>query len=934
MTGVYPRGTAGPLVGRAAELAAIRAFLDVAGSGGGALLLTGEPGMGKSALLDVAARMAPAAGMSLLRVSGVQAETDLPFSTLNQMLIALPECRRQLDERDRDALSVALGLRPGPAPSRQAVVSATLALLRRAGRDRPLLIVLDDVQWIDRASAGILASVARRLGGSRAGLLAAVCFAQKGSFECFGLPRQELRPLPDHAAAELVATRFPAIATPVLRRLLAESRGNPLSLLELPEVLSAAQLGGEQPLPAALPLSHRLRAVFASRLAGTPAGARRLLLLAALEGTGELDVLLAAADADPGRGSAADSLAELTEADDELAHLDRARHRLTFRHPLVRSAVIEASTGSERQSAHRMLAGVLLDHPERRAWHLAGAVASPDEAVAAVLEQVAHRSFDRGDSAGAVAALLRAADLSPDGRQRSRRLSDAAYLEAGPAGTPRTASDLLAQARRAAPGQDRSLHAVVAAALLLLNGDGDVETATRMLVAAIAEHGEPLDGGDGELIDALHHLLEFCVYGARPELWDCFHRLVARLRPAAPAGLRLLVATLADPVRTAVPVRAELDAAIEALDQYAGPLRTARIGLAALSVDRMEGCRDAMWRVVRHAREGAAPASALPILAQLCIDDFFTGRWTELTVITQDGLDLSSRPGHGSGRWPFLAVRAALAAVRGDYDLARGVTDDMIGWATPRGADSLLLLGHYVRGLAAMGRGDFEEAYRQASAISPAGEIPSHGRTAPWVTLDLVESAVRTGRHAAAAAHVAAVRRARVAELSPRAALLAKAAEAVAAASGELFRQALAVPGASRWPFEYARVQLAYGEQLRRARATIAAREHLHTARLAFDRLEARPWATRAASELRAAGGGQEAGRTDPPPVPGLTPQEREVVLLAAAGLSNQQIAQRLLISRRTVDAHLYRAFPKLGIKTRAALRDALDAWVHRGRRD
>jgi DNA-binding CsgD family transcriptional regulator len=921
-----PPGGAAGLVGRAGELAVVREFLDAAGRRGGALLLAGEPGIGKSALLDAAARMASTAGMALLRGSGVEAEADLGFSALNQLLLPLHARLPRLDEAHRDALSVALGLGTGPPPGRGAMTDATVALLRAVTVERPLLIILDDLQWVDRSSAGVLGMVARRLDGIPAGLLAAVRSGEESFFERSGLPQHEVPPLDDLAAAHLISTRFPMLATRVLRRLLAEARGNPLALLELPAALSGAQLAAQQTLPPVLPLGHRLQSVFASRVTALSPDARRLLLLAALEGTGDLDLLLAAAAAATG----GDGWALLTDAQHlHLIHLDPARRRLAFRHPLVRSAVIGASTGSERQQAHQVLADVLLKHPERRARHLADAAASPDEAVASVLEQAAHRAQDRGDPTGAVSALLRAADLSPSARDRSRRLAQAAYLGAGVAGELRTAAHLLAEARRADPGQTGSLHAAATAALLLLNGDGDIGTAVRLLAGTIDSRGDRLDSADGEVVEALHHLFELCMFGARLELWEPFHVLLARLTPAVPPTLRLLVAMVADPVRTAAPVLADLQAAIDGLRQEEDPLQIRRITLAALVVDRMEGCRDAMWRVIRTALEGDAPAAALAPLMHMCLDDFFTGRWQEAALLAQEGVGISSRLGFRSAGWPFRANQAMLAAVRGDSDLTHAITDEIIGWATPRGANSLLLLCHYARNLAALGDGDFEQAYQHAGAISPAGRIPSHARNAPWVVMDLIEAAIRTGRHDEAAAHAAAIRQARVAAVSPRAELLATAGAALAASddrAGELFERALAVAGAERWPFELARVRLVYGEHLRRARATSAARTHLGAAHAAFEHLGARPWATRAATELRAAGAGAHTTRaTDARSAPALTSQEHEVASLAALGLTNQQIAQRLLISRRTVDVHLYRAFHKLGIRTRAALRDALD---------
>jgi ATP/maltotriose-dependent transcriptional regulator MalT len=270
-------------------------------------------------------------------------------------------------------------------------------------------------------------------------------------------------------------------------------------------------------------------------------------------------------------------------------------------------------------------------------------------------------------------------------------------------------------------------------------------------------------------------------------------------------------------------------------------------------------------------------------------------------------------------------AKAIVAAGRGDHDTTRALTDTMDRWAAPRRAGVVRLYARHARALAALGRADFEDAYHQLSAISPPGSLASHVPLALWAALDLVEAAVGTGRHAEAAAHAAAMRDAGLAALSPRLALLTLGSAAITAPAGSaagLFEQALAIPGADRWPFDLARVQLAYGEHLRRARAITGSRTCLATALHSFGRLDARPWATRAGHELRATG--RAAQRTGEPGRAPLPPQEREIATLAATGLTNKQIGQRLHLSHRTIGAHLYRAFPKLGITSRAALRDAL----------
>ncbi len=275
--------------------------------------------------------------------------------------------------------------------------------------------------------------------------------------------------------------------------------------------------------------------------------------------------------------------------------------------------------------------------------------------------------------------------------------------------------------------------------------------------------------------------------------------------------------------------------------------------------------------------------------------------------------------------WPGRHVQALIAAARGDYETAGAISADMLQWAAPRRARLLQCYAWQVRALAALGRGDFDQAYLQASKISPAGTLASHVPYALLVQLDLVEAAARAGRQGEAAAHVAAIRDAGLAGLSSRHAMLAHASAAVTASDDDaprLFDRALMVPGADCWPFDLARVHLLYGERLRRTRAVTGSRVHLRAAQETFDRLGAAPWAQRTAAELRAAG--QAPPQTCERDGHALTAQEREVALLAASGLTNKQIGERLFLSHRTVGFHLHRAFPKLGISSRAALRDAL----------
>ncbi|MEU1628484.1 AAA family ATPase [Streptomyces sp. NPDC020096] len=411
-----PRGVeAGGLVGRSEDVALINSFLveSAIGKGGGALLLTGEPGVGKTVLLDCAAEAARAAGTQVLRGAGVEFEADVTYAGLHQILLPLDGEFGLLIPRHRTVLSAALGLGASPAPDLTEVSEAVLALLRRAAARRPLLVFVDDVHWFDLPSAAVLELVSQRFTGEPLGLIV----ASRPSGSCSGrsrIPAHKVRLLDDEATADLLCDRFPTLASRVRARLVAEAQGNPLALLELGG--EASGVHSAHGMAAVVAPARSIRTLLASRVGELPATARHLLARAAPDGTGDLRVLRTTS---PGRPCYSD-LAPAEQAG--LVCLDEEAGRIAFAHPLIRSVVLKQSTSSELRSAHRALAQLLADQHERRAWHLAEAAIEPDARVAALLADVAQQSMQRGDAVGAVAALLRSAALSPSGSDRSRRL--------------------------------------------------------------------------------------------------------------------------------------------------------------------------------------------------------------------------------------------------------------------------------------------------------------------------------------------------------------------------------------------------------------------------------------------------------------------------------------------------------------------------------
>ncbi len=893
----------------------IGAFLAGARSDGGTLLVTGEPGVGKSELLDAASDIALAAGTRILRASGVQFEAGMSFSGLNQVLLPLFDTLPQLPAVHRDALNIALGFGEGAPPSRLVVSNAALVLLRTTATARRLLVIIDDLPWLDRASASVLSFVARRFEGSQIALIGASRSGEEDFFDHAGLPELVVGPLSDEASRQVLDAHFPDLDSAVRERILEEAQGNPLALTELPVALGPSMRGSAKALPSALPLGRRLQAVFGSRILGLPPRTRRLLLLMALDGTGELRVLEA------GAAGIADFRDLVPAEQSRLAYLDEATHRLAFYHPLMRSAVVDQSRAEDRRSAHRALADVWPDQPERRAWHLAEATVQPDESVAAELEGVAGRLLARGDAVTCIKALTRASELSPGSVDRRRRLAAAAYVGADVAGDLANASQVLADLRAGDAELEGSLQSAVAASAFLMQ-EGDVSAAHRLLVSAIQSRLIAEHGPDPFLEEALHSLMMLCYYGGRAELWEPFEAITASLD--VPLAVVHNSNTFADPVRTGLAGLPQLEATIDGLDREADPARIVRTGIAAVYVDRLPGCREALWRVVRDARHGGAVASGILALNELGFDDFWAGNWDAAAGLIDEAIQSAEAHGYRLQTWPPKLIQALIASARGD-DGPMEELSAVLEWARPRGFGTVAWYSWHARAAAALGRADFEEAYQQASKISPPGVLASHVPHALLVLLDLVEAAVRTGRHAEATAHVAAIQEANLAAISSRLALVAGGCAAMAAddeAALALFASTLALPGIDRWQFDLARVRLAYGERLRRSRAMREARVQLNAAHSIFEGLRAVSWVDRTTAELRATG--QTKPRAGDDVLDRLTPQEFEIVTLAASGLTNKQIAERLFLSHRTVGGHLHRAFPKLGVTTRAALRDAL----------
>jgi DNA-binding CsgD family transcriptional regulator len=895
------------------------ALLDRVDDDGRALILTGAAGVGKTVLLDFADLEATARDLQVLRGQGIEFEAKIGYLGLHYLLLPTFDRLDHLDPRYATALRVALGLGDGDTPSPLLVCNAVLALLEDLAAERPVLLCVDDLPWLDEASAGILGAVVRRL-PKRVCFLGACRLDEIGFFDRRGLRSQLLGPLDPDSARALLRERYPDIAGSVLRRLLAESEGNPLALVELAAALSPDQRRALAPMPTVLRSAGDLQWLFATRIAELPKKTRDLLVLAALDGSGDLRNL---ERTNPGQDTL-DSLAPAERA--RLVAIDEGAHRIAFVHPLTRSAVIDLSTGAERRRMHRVLAALTPEGSDRRAWHLAEASIGPDEEVAAPLESSAHNLLRRGDSVGAVNAMIRAADLTPEEVVRARRLAEAAAVGAAVTGQIEVANKLIADARSANPESSGSLAVASASAAVLMNIEGKAEAAHKILVAAL-ERGVVSRGEHPEtIIGAMNGLVLICHYMGKPEVWPGFRSLAEEI------GTEVELPPL---VRQGPMVLADMDSAILEIEDATPPTDILRLAAASPYTDRTAALEPALLKVIDDGRDGGAVTLSITALSLLGLDDFRRGRWPLGEERMTEVAELGAENGYRTLEWVGRFGQGLIAAGRGDLVEAEARAVEIRDWGAPRGVFAAERYSAHIRALAALSGGNFEVARRELDTIAPPGAIAdarvlgetgaliscySHSLLTAW---DQTEALVHCDRPGAVL-HVEAMRDADLRKISPRLDMVVTAAEALVSQppeGRELLERALNVPGAEPWAFDRSRIRLALGELLRRNRAGKLAREHLAAAVESFERIGATPWAERARIELEATAAHK------PRPVAGqviLTPQELEIAGLAARGLTNKEIGARLYLSHRTVSAHLYRIFPKLGISSRAMLRDAL----------
>lgn len=880
------------LYGRAQEVAMIDDLVEAAGSGEGrALVLRGEAGVGKSALLDLAAATGD---VSVLRAGGFEAETGLAYAALHELLRPLSGLLDALPGPQRDALRGALGLAASPTGDRFLVSAGVLSLLAEAASDGGLLVIVDDFQWIDQASADALLFTARRLRNDGVGLLLAV----RGDMNVRGLPELAVNGLDQQSAAHLLTDAAPQVQATLVE----QTGGNPLALQEIVNRLTPEQRAGRMPLPDPLPGGASL---FGEQVEALSDSARLVALIAAVEGSGDLAVIMRAArvlDVDP---------AALVEAEAAGLMIGEGSS-IRFRHPLVRSAFHDTASSVRLRGVHAALAEVL--DGDRRAWHRAAATVGADDRVAHELATSARRARERGGYADAATALVRAAELTKDPRTRARRLKDAATA-AWLGGRPGLAQTCLAGARDllAAAGEEP--------------GERD-------------ERGEPVQLGKdlGEL-DQLRGRFELHT-GDASEALRIFMRgsTLEVLADAAEAAANVGdVEAIIEVGRRAqeFPESFQREVLVGIGATLEGDRRRGAMALrwALRRTDRMTEAAQYLWasaaamhlgetdaatayvlRAGRMARMSGMVGQLPVVLEFVSTAERLAGNLAISQAVAEEGLGLAREAGYTNSVAAHLANLAVVAAWRGDEEACKRYAQEALAIAIPHRLGLRIGGAQYALAMLDLGLGRFDAAHARLTAIAEAGPGSGHP-TVVWRSApDRVEAAVGAGDLEAARRTLDGLERWSANAQTPESqALLARCRALVDEDAS--FQEALDLHAET---FERARTALLHGERLRRTHRPGEARPHLRAAMETFERAGAEPWARRAYEELRASG--ESGSRPEPDALAQLTPQELRIARLVAEGASSKEVAAKLFLSPRTVEYHLYKIYPKLGVTSRTEL--------------
>lgn len=897
------------LVGRDAELAALRQLVREAPRRGGALVLRGDPGVGKSALLTLAAREAQEAGRLVVRTSGVEAEAQVPFSGLHRLLRPLLDGLEALPAEQRGMLRAAFGSSEPGVDSFRVGYAALELVADRAARD-PVVLVVDDVQWLDPSSATALAFLARRLEFEPVVALVAVREGLGSPLVDGSIPDLLVPPLADQDAAEVLERYAADLSDPARSEVLELAAGNPLALVELPKTW--AEQGASTLAPG--PLTARLEHAFAGRIGALPDAARLVALVAAANDADELAEVIGAFDVLTRSSEGADALAAAVDSGVLVVEGSAVR----FGHPLMRSACYQRAPLAQRRDVHAALVEVVGGFRERRTWHRAAAAIGPADDVAAELEAAAESATARGSARVAVAAWSRAAELSSSPAERARRLVFAAEC-AFEAGLDARGTEILHRTDATALTEE---HRLLLSWLTELVGDRSWSGATKVrslcrTVTTMADQGQR----ERALLTMLNLALRCWWSNPDDEVTQTVLATAEGLGAAPHDPTLVTILAYAAPLERGRVVAERIAAhAPDSLERAADALN---LGTAATGVGAVPLAAPLLDSAVARFRARGEVALLVQALVARVLSDFHLGRWGAARSAAEEVRRLTADTGQPIWAMAATATECLAAAAQGDRAGVDRLGRRAEAYFLPLGATAFVAPVEMARGHVALALGRPEQALDHLEGVfDPAGRA-HHRYARDWAVVDLVAAATALDRRDRARSVVedAESRWARSGSSLLEAALVTTRPLVAADGVAEpLFREGLGET-LRPWPFLHARHLLAYGTWLRRQRRDRDSRPHLRSARDVFDALGAVPWFEHAARELRASG---EAGAEREHGLDPLSAQERQIAQLAATGLTNREIGQYLYLSHRTVGSHLYRIFPKLGITSRAQLGAAL----------
>lgn len=902
------------LVGRRLELERLVEVVDGVRQSGAALLVRGEPGIGKSSLLDATADRARGQGYRVLAVTGVESEEGLAFAGLQLLLHPVMAAGRTLPQPQRKALAVAFGLEEGPPPQPFLLGLAALNLLGELASAKPVLVTVDDVQWLDGPTQEVLAFLARRIAGDPVVMIAAVRTGHHSPLLTAGLDVLGLHGLDDSSSQEVLAVVAADLSEVDRDRILRQAVGNPLALVELPTAWRAAGNAMAQLVPQLVPLSGRLERAFAVRLPELPPRTRDALLVAAVDADDELPEILAATSVLS--GSPVDEAVLEPAVQAGLLTFDQAH--LRFRHPLVKSGILQAESTTRRHAASAALADVLRDQPLRRTWYRAQATIGPDDEVADELAATHTENLRRGSVSAAISALERAAQLTRDSSLQGHRLLLAAELAFGLGHAP-----LVTRLLRAAAGHRLTeLDQARMEWLRELPDATDFKSSRRLIeLTEIAAKAATTD------VDLALNLLVAagvrCFWGWPDS--DVRDRLVAvteSLTDAEADPRYLAVLAMAQPLLQGRRVETLLSRA--AADGRTDPGWLLLCGMAGHAIGDQARAADFLTQAEATCRLEGRLGMLTQVLSMHSAVEMDLGHWRQASAAAEEGHQLATETRQSPWEGGLLADLSRIHGLRGDVALALDLAARLEVSAGLHRNTSYLACAALARGYALLNSGRHLEAYEVLVRLFDPGDPSYHEREQLTGLMFLAEAAAYAGRRNDVRPIIERLEETALLTPSPILHIHLHYARAVLADGDEAER--LYVEGLkhdlSRWPWVKARLELGYGSWLRRQRRPSEARAHLRSAQATLEWIGADTWAERARSELRAAG--ERTAVAVGPPADRrqdlLTAQELQISRLAAEGLSNREIGDRLFMSHRTVGAHLRHIFTKLDIVSRVQL--------------